>query len=137
MINEFLNRIINSEIMQKIRKGINNFIDTLALSNVKERIDKFVDNSESSEESSDAFNGLNKKVSKFINKKLKGRIRFPKPIVKIISILLSLGFGALVVYMMIKLLPKIVMMMSMVFAIWISIELIISILNTATGGKAA
>lgn len=130
----FFNRIVNSEIMMKIRNAINSFIDSFSLAGVKQRVDTFVDESQKSEETTSAFNGLNKKVDKFINRKLGGKIKSTKAlsvITKIISVLLSLGFAGLVIYMMIKLLPKIIMMVAMIFAVWISIELILCILNRA------
>ena len=134
MIREFFNRVVNSEIMMRIRNAINSFIDSFSLSGVRQRVDSFVDESEKSEETTNAFNGLNKKVDKFINRKLGGKIKSTKAlsvIAKIISVLLSLAFAALVIYMMIKLLPSNLMMIAMIFTVMVTIELVIAILNRA------
>ena len=138
MIREFVNKVINSDVMSRIKEGINNFIGNSAISSVKDKVDGFVNSSETLNTSTSVFDGLNKKVNKFITKKMSGKIKSTKVLsilAKIFSVILALGFGALVVYIMIKLIPTIIMTMATVFAIWISIELILAILDKAVSTK--
>lgn len=131
---DYIDRLINSEFGKRIKGAINSFVDTFASSGLKDKVDNFINSEETSENSNTVYSGLNKRVSKFIRNKLGGRIKSTKilnMIGKIVSIILALGFAALVIYMMIKLLPSILMMIAMIFAVMVTIELVIAILNRA------
>lgn len=131
---DYIDRLINSEFGKRIKGAINSFVDTFASSGLKDKVDNFINSEETSENSNTVYSGLNKRVSKFIRNKLGGRIKSTKilnMIGKIVSIILALGFAALVMYMMIKLLPSILMMIAMIFAVMVTIELVIAILNRA------
>lgn len=127
----FIEKIMNSEIMVKIKNAIHNFINSFGKSGVKEKVDTFVEDNKS--EQSNIIVRSAKKVKKFVstnfnfgtgNKILRG-------IGKVISVVAGLGFATLVFYMAIKLLPEIIMMVAMIFAIVISAEFIMAILNRA------
>ena len=131
---DYIDRLVNSEFGKRIKGAINSFVDTFASSGLKDKVDNFINSEETSENSNTVYSGLNKRVSKFIRNKLGGRIKSTKilnMIGKIVSIILALGFAALVIYMMIKLLPSILMMIAMIFAVMVTIELVIAILNRA------
>ena len=131
---DYIDRLINSEFGKRIKGAINSFVDTFASSGLKDKVDNFINSEETSENNNTVYSGLNKRVSKFIRNKLGGRIKSTKilnMIGKIVSIILALGFAALVIYMMIKLLPSILMMIAMIFAVMVTIELVIAILNRA------
>ena len=129
----FLDRIMNSKVINTVTSFINSFISNFGLSSTKERVDDYVDNAHESERDT-IFHNMYRRVSKFVTKKLGGRVKSTKLLTwisKFICTVVGIGFGALVIYMMIKLLPKIIMMVAMIFAVTISIEIIISILNRA------
>ena len=117
--------------MTKVKEMVNNFVGLFSNSTVKEKVDNVVNNTNIDDDTT--YGAVQKRTKGWFKKRFgdKADSRAWNGFTRFICVLLALGFGALIVYMMILVLPKVLMMVAMAIGTMILIELILSILNKA------
>lgn len=140
-IKSMFDTIMSSEIMSNIKNLVSSIVETIASSDAKKHVDNFIENNDEAQ-NENIITASYKRISKLIKNGLVriGLIKSNKVIdfvSKTLTIASGVSFLALVIYIALKIFPKVIMIIATVFAISLIMEVLFSILSSMIPPKAS
>lgn len=137
LINQMMQKISNSEFVIKLKEIVANFLDSFGAIKAKESVDSFINKNEQNVSDS-AFGNATKNAKRGWNR-IFSKVKESKAangFTRFLCILMSLGFGAICVYVAVKILPQVLLMVALATSTLVLTEVILSILNKAISPSA-